>query len=225
RLPYLRKSDFRRAGLHVDASQAPFTEKLSRSHYGADMLTLDGNKVGARGAGCLVAHRTIPLAPLYAGGGQERGLRSGTENVEAIEEFAVSLGEAAKKREEFKARAAARRAELVATLSGITGLSINEGRAAAPHIVNLSLPGRDTDYLCTLLDAAGFAVSTKSACESGDGEGSRAVLALTGDPARAAATLRISFDASIPPGELARFARALAGAAAFIDSTASGAHD
>jgi cysteine desulfurase len=91
--------------------------------------------------------------------------------------------------------------------------------------LNISLTGRDTDYLCALLDEAGFAVSTKSACESGDGEGSRAVLALTGDPARATATLRASFGPRTSSRDLARFARALSTAAAFIDSTPSGAHD
>ena len=93
-----------------------------------------------------------------------------------------------------------------------------------PHILNLSLPGRDTDYLCALLDEAGFAVSTKSACESGDGEGSRAVLALTRDPARAASTLRVSFDDPIPPREIARFAEALSTAVAFVDSTGKRKH-
>jgi cysteine desulfurase len=211
--------------LHVDASQAVFTEKLTRSHYGADLLTLDGNKIGARGAGCLIAHRTIPLAPLYGGGGQERGLRSGTENVEAIERFAQALARAARAREAFKARAAKLRGELVHLLSGIPTLYINGGRDVAPHILNISLTGRDTDYLCALLDEAGFAVSTKSACESGDGEGSRAVLALTGHPARATATLRASFGPRTSSRDLARFARALSTAAAFIDSTPSGAHD
>lgn len=211
--------------LHVDASQAVFTEKVSRSHFGADVLTFDGNKLGARGAGCLIAHRTITLAPLYGGGGQERGLRSGTENVEAIERFAFALATATSAREEFKARASMRRTELIAALSGIPNLYINEGRQVAPHILNLSLSGRDTDYLCALLDQAGFAVSTKSACESSNGEGSRAVQALTDDPIRAASTLRISFEASISSRALIRFAAALGEATNFIDSTGSRAHD
>lgn len=66
--------------LHVDASQAPLTEKITRAHFGADMLTFDASKVGAtRGIGVLVAHRTIPITSFYKGGGQERGLRSGSE--------------------------------------------------------------------------------------------------------------------------------------------------
>jgi cysteine desulfurase len=214
-----------RALLHIDASQAPFTEKLMRSHFSADLLTLDGNKLGARGTGALIAHRTIPLAPLYGGGGQERGLRAGTENVQVIEKLANELERVAQDREGFKARAAERRARLIAAISGVKGLYINEGRQNVPHILNISLPGRDTDYLVALLDEAGFAVSTKSACEAGDGGGSRAVLALYGDPVRAASTLRISFGPAISGHDLARFAKALSATCVFIDSTAGGAHD
>ncbi len=210
-----------RPRLHVDASQAPWSEKLSRSHFGADLLTLDGGKLGAGGAGCLIAHRTIPLAPLYGGGGQERGLRSGTENVEAIGKFAAALAAAATGRDAFKARAAELRAQLLAAISAIPGLFVNEGRQVAPHILNISLIGRDTDYVVALLDTAGFAVSTKSACESRSGEGSRAVLALSGDAARAAATLRISFGSATTTADIARFAAALTAAVQFVDSTAS----
>lgn len=208
--------------LHVDASQAAMTEKISRSHFGADLLTLDGGKLGVRGVGCLIAHRTIPLSSLYGGGGQERGVRSGTENVEAVVAFAAALTRAVAHRDAFSARAVELRARLLAQLDVIPGLLINTGRVVAPHIVNLSLPGRDTDYLVALLDTAGFAVSTKSACESASGEGSRAVLALSGDPARAAATLRVSFGPSTTKSEIDRFVTALLASVHFVDSTARG---
>jgi cysteine desulfurase len=207
--------------LHVDASQAVMTEKISRTHFAADLLTLDGGKVGAPGAGALIAHRTIALAPLYGGGGQERGLRSGTENVEAIEKFAAALAKAHSQHDRFAARAAALRAQLVESLKTIPDLYINEGREVAPHILNISLLGRDTDYLVALLDDAGFALSTKSACESLSGEGSRAVLALTGEAARAASTLRISLGPASSARDLARFAKALRAAIHFIDRGAS----
>ncbi len=207
--------------LHVDASQAPHTEKLTRAHYRADLLVFDGSKVGVRGTGCLIAPRTLPLAPLYKGGGQERGLRSGTENVEAITAFAAALALTAKGREPFAARAATMRAKLIAQLSGIANLYINEGAENAPHILNISLLGRDTDYLVALLDKAGFGVSTKSACETDSGEGSRAVLALSGDSARASSTLRISWGPTTSARDLHRFARALHEAVRFVDSARS----
>ena len=94
------------AVLHVDASQAPMTEKITRAHFGADMLTLDASKVGEmRGIGALIAHRTIPIEPLYRGGGQERGLRSGSESPELVRRFAVALRAATLGREDFEARA------------------------------------------------------------------------------------------------------------------------
>lgn len=203
--------------LHVDASQAPMTEKITRAHFGADMLTLDASKVSVvRGIGVLIAHRTIPIEPLYRGGGQERGLRSGSESPELARGFAAALGTAALGREDFVARAKRARLDLVKTiLSSIPNAYINEGRDQVPNILNLSLPGRDTDYLVALLDEAGFAVSTRSACETDSETGSRAVLALTNDSERAKATLRISWGHGIGSAELSRFAKALISEAAF----------
>lgn len=213
--------------LHVDASQAPWTEKVSRAHFGADVLTLDGAKMGVRGIGVLVAHRTLsagrPLAPLYRGGGQERGLRPGSEAPELVAAFAAALSVVTKERETFRARAEQARAELVKVIAkSIPNVQINEGGHQAPNILNISLLGRDTDYLVMLLDEAGFAVSTKSACETDSEEGSRAVFALTGDPGRARATLRISWGPDVRPSDLRRFTKACREAVAFIDSNRLG---
>ncbi len=210
--------------LHVDASQVPFTEKIVRHHFGADMLTFDAAKVGAvRGVGALIAHRTIPLVPLYKGGGQERGLRPGTEVPENARAFAAALGAAVNARDAFRASAESYRARLLAAiLASVPGAVVNEGRSQAPNILNLSLPGRDTDYLTALLDEAGFAVSTRSACETDSEAGSRAVFALTGDTERARATLRVSWGPSVRSLDLDRFSRALAQAVAFVDSNGPG---
>ncbi len=208
--------------LHVDASQAPLTEKMTRTHFGADSLALDGAKIGAmHGIGALIVPRLVPLLPLYRGGGQERGLRPGTESPELAERFAAALRAAAKGRERFRTRAERDRTRLVAAIRAAipSVLLINEGRPAAqaPNILNLSLPGRDTDYLVALLDEAGFAVSTRSACETDSEEGSRAVYALTADPERARSTLRVSWGPGVRWRDLARFARTLGSSVAFID--------
>lgn len=205
--------------LHVDASQASLTEKLTRAHFNADMLTLDGMKVGVRGIGALIVHRTIPLRPLYRGGGQERGLRPGTEMPELVQKFAMALRAAVHSHETFRARAARARADLIIRISHIPGVIVNEGHVQAPNILNMSFPGRDTDYLVVLLDEAGFAVSTRSACETDSEEGSRAVLTLTGDAQRARATLRVSFGPDTSTRDLVRFAKALTQAVAFIDKS------
>ncbi|HVX90930.1 MAG TPA: aminotransferase class V-fold PLP-dependent enzyme [Candidatus Paceibacterota bacterium] len=207
--------------LHVDASQAPLAESVERARLGVDLLVLDGAKVGeTRGAGVLAAPRTIPLTPLMYGGGQERGLRPGTENVAAIAAFAAALVKAREGREAFAARSTRMRATFIAQLSAIQNIEVNQGKHGVPHILNLSLIGRDTDYLVALLDEAGFAVSTKSACESDSDTGSRAVLALTGDSARAGATLRISWGPAARESDITRLASALIRAVDFLDQHA-----
>ncbi|MDP1689848.1 MAG: aminotransferase class V-fold PLP-dependent enzyme [bacterium] len=217
RLRYLvSKSDFPIL-LHVDASQALLTEKISRAHFDANLLTLDGSKVGVRGIGALIAHRTIPLTPLYKGGGQERGLRPGSEAPELAEKFAAALGVAVRNREKFRASAERERVQLVETITkNIPNVYINEGRTQVPNILNLSFPGRNTDYLVALLDEAGFAVSTRSACETDSEEGSHSVFALTGDQERARSTLRISWGPFVKTRELIRFAQTLSKSVGFM---------
>jgi cysteine desulfurase len=226
--------------LHVDASQAPWTEKLTRAHFGADLMTLDSSKVcEARGIGCLIAPRTVVLEPLYAGGGQERGLRPGSEAPALAAAFAEGLRRAAKGRDAFRDRAGKMRRSFLARLEGVSGLVVNEGSGQAPHILNISLLQRDTDYLVALLDEAGFAVSTRSACETDRAgstinapseqssqlgatfAGSRAVFALFGEEERARATLRISWGRATRERDLERFAKALRRNLAFIDNTSS----
>jgi cysteine desulfurase len=206
--------------LHVDASQAPHTEKITRDHFGADLLTFDASKVASiRGIGALIAHRTIPLMPLYKGGGQERGLRSGSEAPELAKAFAEGLESVVRSREVFRLAAEKNREALSAIITArVEGVSIQEGRSQAPHILNLSLPGRDTDYLVAVLDEVGFAVSTRSACETDSEMGSRAVYMLTGDREKAISTLRISWNTQVTVRELMRFADALVEAVVFIDS-------
>lgn len=222
-----RKANEESIMLHVDASQAPLTEKITRDHFSADTLTLDAAKVTpVRGCGVLVAHRTLRLAPLYVGGGQERGLRPGTEAPVQARAFATALSTTQKKRDRFRKKAQLYREKLIAYITEhVRDVYMNGGRVQAPHILNLSLPGRDTDYLVALLDEAGFAVSTRSACETDSEEGSRAVFVLTGDKSMARATLRISWGPEISWRQLQHFAEALSSAAQFIDRGPLGKHD
>ncbi len=213
------KSDFNIV-LHIDASQAPFTEKITRDHFGAGTLTFDASKVSSeRGIGVLIAHRTIPLIPLYKGGGQERGLRSGTEAPSLAHCFALALSTAVTGRIMFREKASTQRECLKKLITNtIPNMYIQEGTKQAPNILNISLPGRDTDYLTALCDEDGFAVSTRSACETDSQSGSRAVFILTGDAERARSTLRVSWSSATSSHSLIRFARVLAREVAFIDN-------
>ena len=209
--------------LHVDASQAPLVESLERTRLGADLITLDAQKVGGvRGIGALIHAPGVSLVPLIHGGGQERGLRSGTEAPALAQAFAHALEEAADERESFVVRARAARERMLGRIkTTYPSVLINEGKEQAPHIVNLSFSSIDTDYLVALLDEAGFAVATRSSCETDAEHGSRAVLELTGDTVRAASTLRISWGHATTERTLLRFSDALIRALSFLDRTSS----
>lgn len=205
--------------LHVDASQLPLVESFALTRLSADTLTLDSQKVGGvRGIGALLAPRPVAIEPLMRGGGQERGLRPGTPSAALAAGFAAALEACVQGHASFPARAALMRARLLDRITrAIPGMDENGGTDHAPHILNVSLAGRDTDYLAALLDEAGFAVSTRSACAT-DEEGSAAVLAYTGDDARAASTLRISWGPQTRARDLERFADALVRAVRFLDA-------
>ncbi len=221
-----RRTGKRKIILHVDASQAPCVEKCMRTHFGADTMSLDSGKVGGvRGIGCLVASRMIGIRSLYYGGSQERGLRSGTQNPALASSFASALEKSAEERDSFGLYANPIRTKLAEDIiSSIPNSFINIGKINAPHILNVSLVGRDTDYVVALLNEAGYAVSTKSACETDSVTGSRAVFALTGDIERAKSTLRISWDMSVKAKDITRFSVDLANTVAFVDSESTKSH-
>ncbi|MBU1755180.1 hypothetical protein KKH81_02775 [Patescibacteria group bacterium] len=101
-------------------------------------------------------------------------------------------------------------------LSVLESVEVN-GTNQVPHILNISLLGRDTDYLLMLLDADGFSVSTKSACES-DADGSRPVRIFTDDRERASSTLRISWGPTTTLRDVRRCAASLIRNVRFIDT-------
>ncbi len=181
---------------HVDATQAPLVENMERTRLGADLISFDAQKIGGiRGIGVLLSPRTIPLVPLFEGGGQERGLRSGTPSPALATALENALTSATREREAFARRAEKYITTLVSLLQKeVPGTLVNGGRKRAPHIVNVSLPQCDAEYLSALLDARGICVSTKSACESGEA-GSRVVALYTGSVERATSALRISMHA------------------------------
>lgn len=149
---------------HVDASQAILYQDLSMETLGADLVTLDAHKMyGPRGIGLLWVRRGIELSPLIEGGKQERGLRSGTENVPAIAGFAQAFLEInpqetirlAKLSQDFIKKVKAE----------IPGAHLHGEHAdRSPHIVNWYFEKVVGDYLVIQLDAFGISCATKSAC-------------------------------------------------------------
>ncbi|HYF12762.1 MAG TPA: cysteine desulfurase family protein [Candidatus Paceibacterota bacterium] len=155
---------------HTDASQAPLWLAIRVEKLGVDMLTLDAQKImGPKGVGLLFVRRGIELTPLIYGGGQERGSRSGTENVPLIGALAVALKEAQEKAIErsehtFNVRSIA----LNEIKTRIPDAHVNGpiGEMRAPYNLHISIPDLDGDMAVIALDREGVAASTRSACDS-----------------------------------------------------------
>ena len=191
---------------HLDAAQAPLWLTCQFDTLGADLVTLDAAKCcGPKGVGVLVVSRRADLAPTIYGGGQERGLRPGTENVAGIVGAAVAIERAqADWQTRAESVAAVRDQAIAHILAELPGAVLNGVSPAkskgnpsmavdrVANNINISIPGLDTEYAAVVLDMAGFAVSTKSACSGAGGGASTVVLETTGDLARASATLRIT---------------------------------
>jgi cysteine desulfurase len=149
---------------HTDAAQAFLYEELFVEKLGIDLMTLDGSKVyGPRGVGCLYIKRNVPIEPIIYGGGQERGMRSGTENLPGISGFTKALEIAVGEREKEARRISQLRQEFI-TLLHKNKPAVKMNGNGSPHILNISIPGVDTEFLLFQLDAHGIACSTKSSC-------------------------------------------------------------
>ncbi len=151
---------------HTDAAQAALSTDLAVDKLGVDFLTLDGSKVcGPRGTGALYVRRNVPIEPTIYGGGQERGLRSGTENIPGIAGLAAALDIAGKERDAESKRLSDLKVFMSGELMKLRAdIRVNSAEPAAPHILNISIPGIDNEFFVLQLDARGVAVSTKSSC-------------------------------------------------------------
>lgn len=182
--------------LHTDACQGLY-QGLVPQGLGVDLMTLDSGKMyGTRGTGVLYIRRGVKMAPVLRGGSQENGLRGGTENTPLIAGFSAAFSEASELREVESERLTKVRSELLKGLiDAIPGVIVNgEGRAQTPHILNISIPKIEAEYVAMYLDQRGLALSTKSAClERTDATSSHVVKALGGEAWRASNTLRFSF--------------------------------
>jgi len=193
--------------LHTDACQASLYLDMKVEDLGVDLLTLNGSKVcGPKGIGVLYVKEGTALSPWSFGGGQEFGMRAGTENVPAI----VGLGRALELIGDDSKTVAELRDLLWERLSALPGIE-RHGSAnhSAPHILNVYLPDQDSETVVKKLDMAGFAVSVGSACASGKLEPSHVILALGHNEGRARSSLRISLGRQTTLVEIEAFAEHL----------------
>jgi cysteine desulfurase len=178
--------------LHSDAAQA--AGKLALDPAVADLAAFSAHKIhGPKGVGALRVRKGVPLAPLFAGGGQEFERRAGTENVAGIVGFAEALDLACAGRADELRKAGALRERLERGLLAVEGAALNGApEERLPHIVNVSFEGVDGEAAVLALDAEGVCVSSGSACASGGTEPSHVLLAMGQPKARAKGGIRFS---------------------------------
>ena len=201
---------------HSDAVQALGMVPMTAALPGVTALTLSGHKIGAPvGVGALVIDRDAVVAPLIHGGGQEREIRSGTVDAAGIAAFAVAVECAVAEQSELAESLIRLRAMLVegvlatipgTTLQGDPGFGFDE---RLPGNIAITFDGCEGDALLMLLDAAGIACSTGSACTSGVPEPSHVLLAMGVDAGTARGTLRFSLGRDSTTGDVAALLEAL----------------
>lgn len=153
---------------HTDAVQGFLKVPFSAKTLGADLISVSSHKIhGPKGAGALYLSPRLKFFPaLILGGGQENGLRSGTEAMPAILGFAAAAAAGAATWKEDTCRERELLTAFVEQVSSLEGVRIN-GAHEAPHILSLSIPGLPTQNSINLLQDAGICVSAGSACAKG----------------------------------------------------------
>jgi cysteine desulfurase len=184
--------------LHVDAVQALGKIPVDFKALGAHTLSLSAHKIyGPKGVGALIVDPAVSLLPKTFGGGQERGLRPGTENLPAIVGFGVAAELAFQGLEMRAERLQILRERLEAGLVALGGVVIHaEASPRLPNTVQFSMNGWDGEALVMALDLKGFMVSSGSACASG-GNAPSPVLKAMGVPediARGAIRVSLGID-------------------------------
>ena len=184
---------------HVDAIQAYGKYKIVPKRLGIDLMSVSGHKIhGPKGSGFLYVRDGVKISPIILGGGQQRGMRSGTENVPAI----AGLGEAVRliyqQHSEKVERLYALKQRLIdgltamegVSINGINGLSMTE---TAPHIVSASFDGIKSEVMLHALAQEGVYVSSGSACSSNHPDLSGTLKAIGVEDRLLDSTLRFSF--------------------------------
>lgn len=223
-----RLAEFPRVRFHVDAAQSVGKLPIDPEAAGIDLMTVSAHKFfGPKGVGILYKKPSVPLEPLFCGGGQESGWRSGTENVPLIVGMAKALRICTENREQFAATLYGLRKKLVQALREIDGVRVTgsgEETKMAPHIVHFRAPGIKSEVLLHDLERQGFCVSSRSACSSGSEEPSRVLLAMGLSEAEAVSGIRISLSHTHTPQEIEALAAAVARSLSSLIKVSGGVH-
>ncbi len=199
------------AWVHTDAVQALGKIEVDFRKLGVHALTVSAHKIGGPlGAGALIMDKRLELAPLIAGGGQERGLRSGTENVAAIVGFGAACAIALDRRAAEARRIEVLRDRVQAALAASGARIFSADAPRLPNTLFFAAAGIDGETLVARLDRAGFACASGSACSSAHPEPSRTLLAMGVEPAVARSAVRLSLGYGTTDADVERFVVAFA---------------
>jgi cysteine desulfurase len=183
------------AVLHTDAVQAPQWLDLRAAAAPADLVAISGHKFGGpKGVGALVVRDGAPLVPLIEGGGHERDLRAGTQNVAGIVAFATALRITDEQRSAEVARIKALRDRLEAGLrAAVPGFSVNGDPALrVAGLLHAAIDGVEAETLLVALDQQGVYAASGSACSSGAIDPSHVLIAMGMERSRALSSVRLS---------------------------------
>lgn len=182
--------------IHVDAVQAYGKLPVTPKEWNIDLLSVSGHKIhGPKGSGFLWVRERTKLKPLILGGGQQRGMRSGTENVPAIAGMAEAAAECYEDLTGHAEYLYGLREHFIEGIHGLEDVTVNgrEDRNGAPHIVSVSFAGVRSEVLLHALEERGIYVSAGSACSSNKPAVSRTLQGIGVKEKLLDATIRFSF--------------------------------
>jgi cysteine desulfurase len=192
---YRRKNDTNIPYFHSDACQASLYLSLSTLKLNLDLMTLDGIKMyGPRGAGILYVRGDVNISPIIFGGGQQSGLRSGTENIQSIVGLAKALEVSEDMKESESARLKILRDYAInRILAEFKNSSLNGDKVdRLPNNINICFPGIDSEFVTIALDVHGFSVSYSSSCRTLKEDSSSYVIESIGKETCRMSSLRFS---------------------------------
>ncbi len=198
------------AWVHTDAVQALGKVRLDFAALGVHAMSLSSHKVyGPKGVGALVLDKRVDLVPQMTGGGHEKGLRAGTENVPGIVGFAAACEGALDRMEQDAGRFERMRNELEAGVSFLGGEMFGSSAQRLANTSYFAFPGIEGETLLMALDRAGFAVASGSACASGSTEPSPVLQAMGVEPELAKGAIRVSLGRGNSMQQIEEFIRVL----------------
>lgn len=206
-IPALAEMARKRGALvHTDAVQALGKTRLNFAELNVNAMSVSGHKIGGpQGTGALIVDKRVDMQALLYGGGQEKGRRSGTENIAAI----VGFGRACELLASYPYQGEAVRNSLETGLKQAGAIIFGEHAPRLPNTTFFAIPGIDGETLVMALDRVGFAVASGSACSSDSSDPSPVLMAMGVDPSLAQGAVRISLGPENTAEEVQGFLLAL----------------